>query len=107
MAKLETQTWQVNRLSRFELRVTPKKLYIDRINLTTGSSEVAMYVQVQEHWQGGKKYFASMPTSSYTDSGTSIESIVRFISDRFDIEINQDAIDLFESRNMMRDLSGT
>lgn len=107
MAKLETQKWETKRLSKFEIRVTPKKLYVDRINLEDGKSEVAMYIQVDEYWgpEGkSKKYFASIPFASWCDAGTNLDSMLRFIKQQFDIEVPQDAVDLFESRNMMREL---
>lgn len=112
MAKLETKTWETKRLSKFEIRVTPKKFYVDRIDLETGKSEVAMYIQVQELYsieERGvtKKYFASIPFATWCNAGTSFDSMLRFIKQQFDIDVPQDAIDLFESRNMMRELCET
>lgn len=112
MAKLETKVWETERLSKFEVRVTPKKLYIDRINLKTGKSEVIMYIQVEEYFGDGdeknsKKYFASTPMSSWCNAGTNLDSMLYFIKQQFDIEVPQEAVDLFESRNIMRKLCDT
>lgn len=108
MAKPKTKVYEAYARIKFEIRVTPKKLYVDMVN-SFGDKRVYCYVDRCENnlYRNQPKYYyiASKPNSKWTKQANTIGEIVKVIEHDLDMTIPEEAVDEFTARIVMSEVA--
>lgn len=104
MATVKTEKFEAFSRIKYQVRVTAKKMFIDRVSSRSTLVDNFIYIEyvlVHPH-RNEWHYVATKPYSSWTQKSETLEGIIKIVEAYLDMDIPQDAVDIYASRLMAK-----